>query len=146
MSSKIITMPLNPAPIDNSYIRLIEFLMLSKHRIYELASQHGLTGMQAVTLCLLDQPKPMNSFGKIYNCDPANVTGIIDGLESKQLVTRFESPTDHRLKMVRLEPAGRKIQTQLLHELCDPKGYILGKLNSQEAEQFSKLIAKLLTE
>ncbi len=139
-------MPSDFAPIENPDIRLIEFLMLSKHRIYDLASQHGLTGMQAVTLCLLDQPKPMNSFGKIYNCDPANVTGIIDGLEIKQLVTRFESPTDHRLKMVRLEAAGQLIRTQLRHELCGSHGSILGKLTALEAEQFSKLVAKLLAE
>ena len=137
-------MPLKTSQLENSYIRFIEFLMLSKHQIYELASQHGLTGMQAVTLCLLDQPKPMNSFGKIYSCDPANVTGIIDGLESKKLVSRFENPTDHRIKMVRLNSSGKKIRTLLLNDLCASDGYILGKLSTSEVAQFSLLIEKMI--
>jgi DNA-binding MarR family transcriptional regulator len=129
--------------LEKSYVTFVEFLMISKHHVFEMAIKHGLTGMQAITLCLLDKPRPMHTLGKVFNCDPSNITGIIDGLEHKGLVARFENPDDRRLKMVEIRHGGLAIRTALLQELCGPTGYLMSKLNPSEASQFTKLVAKI---
>jgi hypothetical protein len=70
--------------LEASYLVFIEFLMLSKQRVIELGSECDLTGMQTMMLFLLDRPRPMNHFKKIFNCDASNVTGLVDGLEQKE--------------------------------------------------------------
>ncbi|MGH7233979.1 MAG: MarR family winged helix-turn-helix transcriptional regulator [Candidatus Saccharimonadales bacterium] len=132
--------------LEATYIKFIEFLMLSKHQVFDQASKYGLTGMQAITVCFLDQPKPMNSFGKLFSCDPSNVTGIISGLESKGLIRRFENPNDHRIKMVQLNSKGQNVRSKLLGKLCGLDSALLSKLSAPEMGQFSKLINKITSD
>jgi DNA-binding MarR family transcriptional regulator len=126
-----------------AYMDFMEFVMLMKHQVFECAARHNLTGMQALALCLLNKPRPMNNFGKVFNCDPSNITGIVDGLEQKGLVERFEDPLDRRIKMVKLCPGGDKIRLALLVELFGPKSLILGKLSPLEVTNFTKLMHKI---
>jgi DNA-binding MarR family transcriptional regulator len=128
---------------ETTYLNLFKFLMLSKHRVIELGAEYGLTGMQTTTIFLLDQPKPMNSFRKVFNCDASNVTGLVDGLEQKQLATRYESSTDRRIKMVQLEPKGKKVRSSLLAKLTRNDGPLLSKLNNEEKQIFFKLVQKM---
>jgi DNA-binding MarR family transcriptional regulator len=128
---------------EETYLHLFRFLMMSKHRVIELGAEYGLTGMQTTTIFLLDKPKPMNSFRKVFNCDASNVTGLVDGLEQKQLASRYESPTDRRIKMVQLEPKGKKIRTALLRKLNPHDSPLLSKLNSDEQKVFFSLIRKM---
>jgi DNA-binding MarR family transcriptional regulator len=134
---------MSQSSLEQSYLVLIEFLMLSKRRVIEAADEFGLTGMQAMTLFLLDRPRPMNSFGKIFNCDPSNVTGIIDGLESKGLVKRFEHPKDRRIKMVELCEAGTPIREAMIRELTGPDSAILQNLTTDEVDEFVRLVGKI---
>lgn len=132
--------------LEESYLVLIEFLMLAKHRVFKVANDYGLTGMQAMTLFLLDRPRPMNSFGKIFNCDPSNVTGIVDGLEEKSLVKRFESPKDRRVKMVEACGDGTQIRGAMLGELTGPDSYVFTRLSPAEIDQFIGLVSKITTQ
>jgi len=129
--------------LESSYLALIEFLMLSKRQIIEHGNHYGLTSMQALTLLLLDDPRPMNSFTKVFSCDASNITGLIDNLEEKELAKRYEHPNDRRIKMVELSSRGIKVRKDLLSELTGPHGYILEKLNDKEVGQFIKLIEKI---
>jgi DNA-binding MarR family transcriptional regulator len=129
--------------LEQSYLALVEFLLLSKRQIVEIGQEHNLTAMQAMTLFLLDRPRPMRDFITIFNCDPSNVTGIVDGLEQKQLAERGENPTDRRIKMIELKPEGTKIRTALVHQLVGPKSYILGNLTPDEVDQFIALTQKI---
>lgn len=129
--------------LEQSYLLFIEFLMQSKHRVFKVANGYGLTGMQAMTLFLLDCPRPMNSFGKVFNCDPSNVTGIVDGLEEKGLVKRFENPQDRRVKMVEACDQGVMIRAAMLAELTGPDSYIVQRLTAAEIDQFTSLVGKI---
>src|SRR5580658_1613445 len=105
------------ATLEQSYLVLVRFLMLSKHRVFELGADHDMTGMQAMMIFLLDEPRPMSDFKKIFNCDASNITGLVDGLEQKKLASRYEIQQDRRLKMVRLEAKGRQIRAALIQGL-----------------------------
>ena len=86
------------------------FLMLSKHAVFELVSAHELTGMQAVVLCLLDKLYRIEVLPKLFNCDPSNMTGIVNWLEQKQMVARYSDKLDHYSKMVDLNPKGGRVR------------------------------------
>ncbi len=127
------------------YLSLLEFLMNSKHQIIALGGSFGITPMQAMTLILInaDEPRPMKSFCTLFNCDASNITGIVDGLEQKGLVSRQEDPSDRRVKQIRLEPAGAKMQSGLVQSLSAEDSFILSPLSDEEVQQFVHIIQKL---
>jgi DNA-binding MarR family transcriptional regulator len=131
------------ASLKQSYLVLVKFLLLSKRRVFELGAECGLTGMQAMMLFLLDQPRPMNNFSKLFNCDASNITGLVDGLEQKKLAQRYEDPDDRRLKMVKLEARGRRIRASLLRNLTSSGSPLLSKLSPAELRTFIELLQKL---
>lgn len=129
--------------LEQSYLVLLRFLMLSKRRLIELGAECDLTSMQVMMLFMLDQPRPMNNFKKIFNCDASNITGLVDGLEQKQLASRYEDPKDRRLKMVRLETKGKRVRTALLRNLTSTGSPLLSKLTPTELATFVKLLKKI---
>lgn len=129
--------------IEESYLTLIGFLMLAKRRVIELGGEYGMTGMQTMMLFLLDKPKPMNSFTKVFNCDASNITGLVDGLEQKQLASRYENPTDRRIKMVKLESKGDKTRASLLHDLAKEDSILHSRLTPEEFKTFVSLLQKI---
>jgi DNA-binding MarR family transcriptional regulator len=132
---------------NNFYISLLEFLMSAKQRMVTIGNEFGLSSIQAATLLLLDEskPRPMKNFCMLYRCDASNVTGIIDGLEKKGLVSRQSSPKDRRVKVIQLEAAGKKMQQALLVQLNTDRSFLFGPLTADEAEQFMRIIKKLAT-
>lgn len=133
-------------PSIEPYLALIELLMLSKHSVIEAGASYKLTPMQSMTLLLLTKPQPMNSFRTTFNCDASNVTGIVDGLEQKQMAERFEHPTDRRVKMVRIKPAGIKVRADIISKLTGGKYNIFANLNEDETATFFRLIEKIIQE
>lgn len=104
---------------NNRYKILIEFLMHFKAYLHQISLQNDLSIMQAVTIMSLDknQVTSMNYFKKLFECDASNITGIIDGLVKKKLISRSESSKDRRIKEIKLLDAGIKVQRQMLTSL-----------------------------
>jgi DNA-binding MarR family transcriptional regulator len=129
--------------LEQSYLALVEFLMLSKQRLLEIGAKYNLSSMQTITLLLLEEPRAMGTFRHIFNCDASNITGIIDGLEQKKLVRRFEVNSDRRVKMVKLLTRGKHIRSTLLHQLTSDDQYVLASLSPSEAASFITLVQKI---
>jgi DNA-binding MarR family transcriptional regulator len=129
--------------LEQSFIVLIEFLMLSKHRVIELGTEYGLTGMQTIMLFMLDRPRSMNNFKKVFNCDASNVTGLVDGLEQKDLASRYEASEDRRIKMVKLEPKGEDVRSSLVKKLSKRDSPLLDRLTSEEFDTLVGLLQKI---
>jgi DNA-binding MarR family transcriptional regulator len=129
--------------LQKSYLVLFKFLMLSKRRVFELGANYGLTGMQTMMLVLLEHPRPMNNFRKVFNCDASNITGLVDGLEQKQLASRYEDSEDRRIKMVRLEPKGKRLRTAVMKRFTTLDSPLLSKLSPTELTTFVSLLEKI---
>jgi DNA-binding MarR family transcriptional regulator len=129
--------------LEQSYLALVEFLMLSKQRLLEIGAKYHLSNMQTITLLLLEEPRPMGSLRHVFNCDASNVTGIIDGLEQKQLAKRYEVHSDRRVKMVKLLARGKHLRTTLLAHLTSDDQYVLANLSPSEAKSFIDLVQKI---
>ncbi|MFE7229998.1 MarR family winged helix-turn-helix transcriptional regulator [Streptomyces sp. NPDC002405] len=80
----------------------------------EAAGEHALTGAQARLLSLLSlEPLPMRKLAQKLKCEPSNVTGIVDRLETRGLVERQPDPGDRRVKLAAATEEGRRVAREL---------------------------------
>ena len=129
------------------YLSLFEFLINVKQHMLSIGNEYGLSGFQAVTLLLLDEnkPCPMKSFCVLFHCDASNVTGIIDGLERKGLVSRQNDPNDRRVKVVQLEPAGKHLQQVIIERIDASREFLFDSLSETDTQQFIRIVEKFTT-
>lgn len=75
----------------------------------EAAEAHDLTRMQAFVLAnLLSGPQPMRRLADSLKCEPSNITGLVDRMEARGLVTREPDPEDRRVKNITATELGRE--------------------------------------
>jgi DNA-binding MarR family transcriptional regulator len=121
-------------------------LIEKKLELMQRAITHvaGLTPAQFAVLNTLWEKDavPFKDLATASWCTPATMTGIVDSLEKKGLVTRQANPADRRSLLVCLTPAGTSIQSQvppmgsLFQNCCDG-------LNAEEVRQLGQLLRKL---
>jgi DNA-binding MarR family transcriptional regulator len=128
------------------YLSLLEFVMTTKQQIISIATEFGLTGIQAITLLMIDEdrPRPMKNFCAVFHCDASNVTGIVDGLERKGLVTRENDLSDRRVKVIKLEAAGKGMRRTILDRLDADNDFLFAPLSPEERSQFVNILEKLV--
>ncbi|WP_194898060.1 MarR family winged helix-turn-helix transcriptional regulator [Catenulispora pinisilvae] len=74
----------------------------------EAAARHDLTRMQAFVLAnLMSGPKPMRFLAEHLKCEPSNITGLVDRMQARGLVTREPDPEDRRVKRITATELGR---------------------------------------
>lgn len=129
--------------IATTYELLISCVMQIKHDLMELASRYRLTGMQAMTVTLLQHPEPMNSLMRVFKCDASNITGIIDGLEQKGLVVRLPDSSDRRIKMISLTSSGQNLRNQIIKKLHQRQQLQFSNLNGSELDSLNLLLNKV---
>jgi len=78
-----------------------------------IAAEFGLTGPQSRLLVQLGEPVPMGQLAERLDCDPSNVTGLVDRLEARGLLERRVHGTDRRVKHLMLTPAGQRLRSEL---------------------------------
>ena len=118
--------------------------MKAKYAIVEIAERHGITLMQALTLCLLEpnQSVPMKSISGFLSCDPSNITGIIEQLVTAGLVERKESPQDRRVKTVTITEQGIALRDKFLEITASTRLPYLDSLTKDEVEQLMVILEK----
>ncbi|MEV6653972.1 MarR family transcriptional regulator [Streptomyces sp. NPDC051219] len=108
-----------PDALTMEVVDLIGSVVARYHEEYEdAAAEHALTGAQARLLSLLALgPLPMRKLAHKLNCEPSNVTGIVDRLESRGLVERRPDPADRRVKLAAATDEGRRVARGLRESL-----------------------------
>ena len=103
-----------------------------------------LTPSQYSVLNLLWQKdgRQFNELASACCCSPSTITGVVDTLERKGLVTRESNPEDRRSLLVRLTGEGRELERatpalEMIFEDC------CGGLGSEDLQQLSILLRKL---
>lgn len=118
--------------------------MKGKYAIVEIAEDHNITLMQALTLCLLEpnQSVPMKSLSTFMSCDPSNITGIIEQLVIEGLVTRQESAQDRRVKTITLTKEGLELRDRFLEITTSTRLPNLSALTQAETKQLIAILEK----
>ncbi|MER7023518.1 MULTISPECIES: MarR family winged helix-turn-helix transcriptional regulator [Streptomyces] len=126
-------------------VDLIGTVVARYHEEYEhAASQHSLTGAQARVLGLLSaEPLPMRRIAQRLKCEPSNITGIVDRLESRGLVERRPDPADRRVKLAAPTDEGRRTAEALRGSLNFAREP-LGRLTVTERTLLKELLQRML--
>lgn len=128
-------------------VELVGTVVARYHEEYELAAaEHALTGAQARVLALLSrEPTPMRKVARKLKCEPSNVTGIVDRLESRGLVERRPDPADRRVKVAAATELGRSTAARLRGAL-DFASEPLAELTPAERTLLRDLLKRMLGE
>ncbi len=134
-------------PVTLEVVELIGTVVARYHQEYEeAAASHSLTGAQARVLGLLAlEPTPMRKIAEKLKCEPSNVTGIIDRLESRGLVERRPDPADRRVKLAAPTDEGRDTARRLRDSLRFAREP-LGELTGVERTVLRDLLRRMLGE
>lgn len=93
-------------------------------RFLEIARRLGVTPPVLGALHFLAEPQTMGAMADFLQCDPSNVTGIVDGLEAKGLAERRPAEHDRRVKLVALTAAGRRLRAKVAREVRKPPSWL----------------------
>ena len=134
-----------PDELTLEVVELIGDIVARYHEDYEdAAAEHSLTGAQARLLSLLSlEPLPMRKLAQKLRCEPSNVTGIVDRLESRGLVERRPDPADRRVKLAAATPEGRRVAKDLRESLRFAREPLAG-LGREERLALRGLLQRML--
>ncbi len=132
-------------PMTLEVIDLIGAVVARYHEEYEeAATQHSLTGAQARLLSLLSlEPLPMRQLARKLRCEPSNVTGIVDRLESRDLVERRPDPSDRRVKLAACTEEGLRVSRSLRDSLDFAREPLAG-LSDEERVLLRGLLTRMV--
>lgn len=132
-------------PLTMEVVELIGAVVARYHEEYEdAAAEHTLTGAQARLLGLLSlEPLPMRHLARKLRCEPSNVTGIVDRLETRGLVERRPDPGDRRVKLAAATAEGRRVAGSLRDSLDFAREPLAG-LSTAEREVLRDLLRRMV--
>ncbi|MEV4433244.1 MarR family transcriptional regulator [Streptomyces sp. NPDC049585] len=142
------TPPLPPADaLTVEVVDLIATVVARYHEEYEeAAARHTLTGAQARVLTLLARESlPMRKVAQQLRCEPSNITGIVDRLESRGLVERRPDPDDRRVKLAAATEEGHRTAVRLRESLNFAREP-LAALSAAERTSLRDLLRRMLGE
>jgi MarR family transcriptional regulator, organic hydroperoxide resistance regulator len=114
-----------------------------KPRMMAVSSEFELSPPQAITLRLLDEPRPMGELAVQMHCDNSNMTGIVDRLEERDLVVRGVAEHDRRVKLIALTDEGRKVRDELDRRMAEPPEAI-AKLSAADHRTLRDILKRAL--
>ncbi|SDT77068.1 DNA-binding transcriptional regulator, MarR family [Streptomyces sp. TLI_053] len=132
--------------ITREVVDLMANVVALFHREYEeAAAARSLTGAQAKVLALLRRgPMPMRQIAQTLSCEPSNITGIVDRLETRGFVTRQPDLQDRRVKLVAATETGAGASEELRESLNFAREP-LAALGPEERTQLRDLLRRMLT-
>ncbi|MEV0734911.1 MarR family transcriptional regulator [Streptomyces sp. NPDC050549] len=132
-------------PVTLEVVELIGDVVARFYEDYEdAAGDHSLTGAQARLLSLLSlEPLPMRKLAQKLKCEPSNVTGIVDRLETRGLVERRPDPADRRVKLAAATDEGRRMARSLRESLRFAREPLAG-LSDDERLALRGLLRRML--
>jgi MarR family transcriptional regulator, organic hydroperoxide resistance regulator len=124
---------------------LFELVTASRPHLPAAAAACGLTPAQCEVLRRLEPGTslPMCRLAERLGCDASNVTGIVDRLETRGLVTRRPAGHDRRVKELALTRAGVSARARLLEHLTTPPAPIT-RLSAPDQEALCAILRKAL--
>jgi MarR family transcriptional regulator, organic hydroperoxide resistance regulator len=128
---------------EQAWALLRGLLFAERRRFLAAAAEFDLHPGQAGALMQLDEHDglPMHEIAAQLACDSSNVTGIVDRLEARGLVTRRTGQRDRRVKHVVPTPAGLEVRDALRARMAHvPAG--IERLPARDQRLLADLLAR----
>ena len=109
--------------------------------------RQGISMTQLHVMHLLDHhgEMPMSRLAEMLDVSLSNGTGLIDRVEERGFVERIRVPSDRRMVMVRLTPAGRQMLDEIETVREQVLRRVLDKLDSRQLTGVAAALADLRT-
>ena len=136
---------------DNSSASLHTWLVMMKaHQAivrYILADLEetglGASDFQVLEVLLHKGPLPVNVIGPKVNLTPGSISVAVDRLVAKGLVSRVESASDRRIRMVELTPHGKSVIKPIFKAHVATIEKIFAKLSQKEIKQLEQSLRSI---
>ncbi len=114
-----------------------------KPRRSQILAELEITPMQAQALQGLEPgvPLPMSALAGALYCDPSNVTGVADRLESAGLVERRPAAHDRRVKALLLTDEGERARERIRTSMSVPPP-ALAALPDEDAQALCAILRR----
>jgi MarR family transcriptional regulator, organic hydroperoxide resistance regulator len=100
-------------------------VVTNKQRFLAMGGEFELAPQQMIALRILGGgPRKMSDLANALFCDNSNVTGIVDRLEGRGLVSREAAEGDRRVKLLVLTEEGEWMRTQITQRMAEPPAAI----------------------
>jgi len=122
--------------------QILAFVSRCKTIFLHCAENEGLTYVQLYVLYMVyHEPLTMGHLATTLHCDASNITGVVERLVRRKLLTRQPSQQDRRVKVLAITEAGQ----QLVDDLRSKLPSLLGctSLSAAESKQLQDLLLKL---
>lgn len=119
---------------------------LVAHEHDRLFRPFGLTGPAYNVLVILagaGEPLPPYVIGDRLLVTRGTVTGLLDTLERKGLVSRQPHPDDRRMLLVELTPAARPLMRQVAATVLPAQAEFMAGLSTAEKDDLVRLLGKV---
>ncbi|WP_075221775.1 MarR family winged helix-turn-helix transcriptional regulator [Acuticoccus yangtzensis] len=136
----------DPGYVLDDQIGYLMRLATQRHTaIFQDRMSDGLTPTQFALLNRLAEvgPSSQNHLGRLAALDVATVKGVVDRLAAKGYVTLAPDPSDGRLRIVSLSPAGEALIPELHRCGRAITAETLKPLTSRERDTVIRLLRKL---
>ena len=115
-------------PAAEAWTLIWRLVQANKPRMARLAHELDLAPMQLHALRLIEPGAEvaMGALAQSLFCDPSNVTGIVDRLESRGLIARRGAAHDRRVKTLTLTPEGERVRARASRQMMQPPPELAG--------------------
>lgn len=145
------TLPAEPTdiadPARDAMDLLFELAVVLGDAMTQGLASRGLTTARAELIWRLHEQGSMTQrqLSEALHCTPRNVTGLVDALESADLVSRGPHPTDRRATLVRLTKEGTDLATAWHAERQQGTAALLGDIPKSQLTQFVATLDRVLS-
>jgi len=126
------------------YIRRLQQIAVAI--FIEETQAHGITPVQYAALqAVLRQPGlDQRTLAATIGFDTSTIGGVIDRLERRGLIERQASPTDRRVRLLHVTPAGRQLLDDVLPAILKAQQRMLAPLAAADRTQFVTMLKMLV--
>ena len=128
------------------WVRFLRFNLLSHKKLEADLEKQGLTPPQFYVLATIGYAGglPFGEIGAKMMVTVSNLTGIVDRLEEKKLVTRERDEHDRRVVRVVLTDKGTKLYKSTIPQFEKSISAVFTPLGRPEQKELSALLRKLI--
>src|SRR6516165_2729996 len=103
----------------------------------------GDSDFRVLEVLLHKGPLPVNTIGPIVDLTPGSISGAVDRLVAKGLVSRVESAEDRRVRIVALTPRGKDLIVPAFRKHAGQMKKVLSELSAEELHCLEVAIKRL---
>ena len=113
---------------------------------HKLSAEYKITSPQLLALQTLNDDGPLtnSALAKLVHLSPSTVVGILDRLETRQLIVRERSTQDRRIVLVYITDAGRKLVKEVPSLLQNRLAAGLGELPEAELLTIAQSLERIV--